>query len=177
VPGGGRRGERGDRGDTGGNIGSTLNGSDANDTLIGSRSADAINGAGGNDVLRGGAGSDRLNGGDGDDRLFGDAGVDTMTGGGGHDMFAYANVSAKGDTITDFKQGGQADRIDLSSIDRGVLVFIADSTTTVSAHAVNWYESGGNTIVQVDVNGQMGADFQITLIGTGLNLTANDFVL
>jgi hypothetical protein len=184
ATGGGRRidradrNDRGDRGDTGGTVGGTLNGSDANDTLTGGRSADAINGAGGDDVLRGGAGIDTLNGGEGHDRLFGDAGADTLTGGLGNDVFAYATaVSAKGDIIADFGQNGQADRIDLSAIDRGVLLFIAAATTTVSSHSVNWYESGSNTIVQADVNGRVGADFQVTLLGTGLNLTADDFVL
>jgi hypothetical protein len=35
----------------------------------------------------------------------------------------------------------------------------------------------GNTIVQVDVNGNTTADFQIVLHGTNLNLQGTDFIL
>jgi len=47
----------------------------------------------------------------------------------------------------------------------------------VLANAVTWYESGGNTIVQIDNTGNTVADMQIVLTGTSLHLTASDFVL
>jgi hypothetical protein len=46
-----------------------------------------------------------------------------------------------------------------------------------TAHSV-WFEDNGvdTTIVKTDVNGDTTADFQITLLGAGLGLTAADFV-
>jgi Ca2+-binding RTX toxin-like protein len=44
-----------------------INGSDGNDTITGTASADTINGGNGNDTITGGAGADILNGGAGDD--------------------------------------------------------------------------------------------------------------
>ena len=110
--------------------------------------------------------------------LIGSGGNDILTGNGGADTFLYApdqnfggNLGG-GDTITDFKQGGDADQVDLSAIDPGILTFDDNLTPAVdpgvSAHHVTWYESDGNTIVQADVNGDTTADFQITLLGTGL---------
>ena len=51
------------------------------------------------------------------------------------------------------------------------------NSATTTAHTVTWFESGGNTIIHADVNGDTVADFELTLTGTGLGLTASDFVL
>jgi hypothetical protein len=96
-------------------------------------------------------------------------------GGKGADIFVFAAAAEGGDMITDFKHG--VDHIDLSAIDAGVLSFGATASTTVSAHHLNWYESGGNTIVEADVTGDATADFHITLQGTGFGVTAADFIL
>ena len=45
------------------------------------------------------------------------------------------------------------------------------------ANRVTWSESGGNTIVRMDNNGDTTADSQIVLVGTGLGLDATDFIL
>jgi hypothetical protein len=103
---------------------------------------------------------------------------------GGADTFAFGSLSLWGpldsinyvDTVTDFKQGGDADSISLAGITGPVLAF-AGNTTTVTANSVNWFESGNITIVQADVNGNDIADFQLALRGTGLGLTAADFIL
>ena len=47
----------------------------------------------------------------------------------------------------------------------------------VVAHSVTWTESGGNTIVHADVNGNITADLTIILAGIHLHLTASDFIL
>ncbi|RWL07381.1 VCBS domain-containing protein [Mesorhizobium sp.] len=158
------------------------------DILYGNGGADSIFGLAGNDTLFGQSGNDTLGGGDGNDRLVGGVGADTLTGGLGSDTFYYGTAvsdSAPGagnfDTITDFVHG--VDKIDLSSIDANTgsggdqaFLFGGLNTATV-ANSITWEEVGGNTIVRVDVNGNTSADFQLTLIGLGLGLTASDFVL
>jgi hypothetical protein len=42
---------------------------------------------------------------------------------------------------------------------------------------VTWFESGGNTVVQADSNGDTSADVMIDFTGTTLSLTALDFIL
>ena len=75
------------------------------------------------------------------------------------------------------------DKIDLSAIDAntkraGDQTFVlAGQSGSAVANSVNWFESGGNTIVQVDVDGNRAADMEIILVGTSLGLTAADFVL
>jgi Ca2+-binding RTX toxin-like protein len=60
-------------------------GTNRNDTLLGSAANDLINGGGGNDNLSGGRGKDTLSGGAGNDTVKGGAGDDTLTGGPGSD--------------------------------------------------------------------------------------------
>ena len=166
-------------------------GGNGNDEVRGASGDDYVYGENGDDVVAGGPGNDEVYGGEGNDILFGDrgnlstAGADKLTGGAGDDTFSYLAASesfgSTVDAITDFKWGCDADKIDLSLIDAGVLSFDNNLTPTddpgVTAHHVTWYESGGNTIVQADVDGNNAVDFQITLLGTGLNLTAADFIL
>jgi hypothetical protein len=47
----------------------------------------------------------------------------------------------------------------------------------VLARGVTWLESGGQTLLRIDVNGNATADMVIALDGTGLGLTKADFVL
>ncbi|RUV90531.1 type I secretion C-terminal target domain-containing protein, partial [Mesorhizobium sp. M1A.F.Ca.IN.022.07.1.1] len=112
------------------------------------------------------------------------AGADTLAGGIGSDIFSYGAASestpAGFDTITDFVHG--VDKIDLSAIDAvsggsdQAFLFGGQTSATV-ANSITWSEVGGNTIVRADVNGSGGAEFQITLTGVNLGLTASDFVL
>ncbi|KUM23939.1 hypothetical protein AU467_32385 [Mesorhizobium loti] len=171
-----------------GNSSDGLNGANGgDDVLYGNGGADIILGMAGNDTLFGQSGNDTLNGGDGNDRLVGGVGADTLTGGLGADTFYYGSaisdspVGAGNDTITDFVHG--VDKIDLSSIDANTasggdqaFLFGGQNAATV-ANSITWSEVGGNTIVHVDVNGNTSADFQITLTGINLGLTASDFVL
>lgn len=162
-----------------------LYGSDGNDRLEGGSGADWLIGGAGDDRLLGGSGTDRLMGGADSDRLIGGAGRDWLNGGSGTDTFIFRNLSdstlAASDIIEDFIRG--IDKIDLSPIDAntkraGDQAFaFAGRSGSVAANSVNWFESGGNTVVQVDVDGNRGADMQLVLVGTNLGLTAADFVL
>src|SRR5919202_3526910 len=66
----------------------TINGTEANDTLVGGADSDRISGFGGNDFLAGGGGDDTILGGAGSDTLFGDAGDDWLAGGAGNDSIS-----------------------------------------------------------------------------------------
>jgi Ca2+-binding RTX toxin-like protein len=153
--------------------------------VIGTAFADTLNGSTLDDVLIGGAGNDIINGNAGADRIEGGAGQDTMTGGTGADTFVFLDVSqslpASKDVITDFQVG--IDKIDLSQIDASVPTPLYDqpfsyggNTSSVVAHAVTWFQTGGNTIVQADTNGDAVADLQIQLNGLK-TLSAADFIL
>lgn len=89
------------KGDTYNSVENLL-GSNHNDVLAGTGSANALWGGNGNDTLIGRGGNDTLNGGNGNDKLRGDGGSDTLTGGQGADMFIFNKTSGR-DTITDFQ--------------------------------------------------------------------------
>ncbi len=157
----------------------------SDDILIGGAGNDYLYGSAGNDWLEGGSGADRLMGAEGDDQLIGGSGRDWFNGSGGVDIFVFRSPSdslpAAPDIIEDFVHG--IDKIDLSAIDAntkraGDQAFVfAGSSTTLTANGVSWFESGGNTVVRVDVDANKTADLQLTLLGTNLGLSAADFVL
>jgi VCBS repeat-containing protein len=157
--------------------GETINGANKNDLLFGNAGNDTLNGGNGNDLLVGGAGNDILNGSDGSDVLVGGAGIDTFKYNATADSSATLTLS---DVISDFGHG--TDKIDLSAIDAvnggadNAFVFGGNNALTL-ANSVTWSESGGNTILHIDVNSNATADMQIILTGVGLGLTATDFVL
>ncbi|TIN45690.1 MAG: calcium-binding protein [Mesorhizobium sp.] len=172
----------------------SLSGGGTDDVIASTSAGQALTGGNGNDLLfgnggddstiNGGAGNDLIVGGTGNDTLTGGAGADTLAGGIGSDIFSYGAASestpAGFDTITDFVHG--VDKIDLSAIDAvsggsdQAFLFGGQTSATV-ANSITWSEVGGNTIVRADVNGSGGAEFQITLTGVNLGLTASDFVL
>ena len=132
--------------------------------------------------------SDTLIGSVNDDVLTGGGGTDIMTGNAGMDTFDFNATSessttlALSDLIRDFVHG--IDKIDLSAIDANTgtggdqaFLFGGNNANTV-ANSVTWFETGGgNTILQIDNNGDTAADMQIVLENTGLGLTDADFIL
>jgi Ca2+-binding RTX toxin-like protein len=152
------------------------------DTLTGFEN---LTGSAHDDVLTGNSGANVLTGGGGNDILNGGSGADTLMGSQGNDMFVFKVLAESGpaapDTIIDFTHG--IDKIDLSSLDANSSVggdqafAFAGQNSGVVAHSVTWVESGGNTIVRADVNGNTSADFMVVLNGVGLHLTASDFML
>ena len=76
-------------------------GTKANDTIVGTASAEKIFGYKGHDVLIGGAGDDRLNGGGGDDYISGNQGNDILRGGRGADTFVF-DGDFDADLVRDF---------------------------------------------------------------------------
>lgn len=139
--------------------GLSLEGSSSGDNLYGSQYSDQIKGMDGNDslygnrgadTLIGGDGGDTLRGGDGDDLLYGGAGADLLYGQSGADTFVFEVASAflNQDTIADF-DAGAGDKIDLHD----VLDIAFNPLTMVISQFVDFTNSGGNSIMKVDLDG------------------------
>jgi Ca2+-binding RTX toxin-like protein len=129
----------------------------------------------GNDAanrLDSGAGDDTLSGGGGNDLLIGGAGADVLTGGEGADTFRFAagdsGVGIGRDTVTDFQKG--SDKIELA----GASSFIGSNAFTGTAGEVRSAASSGQTVVELDSNGDRIADLQILLSGD-VQLDYSDF--
>lgn len=157
-----------------------LLGSNFNDTLRGDSGNNAIWGGAGKDTISGSKGNDHLEGGAGDDWLDGGAGQDTLIGGAGNDTFAFARVSdsvvgASRDRIIDFASG---DRVDLTGMEAETgtaFNFIQTAAFSNTAGEVRQFNSGGDTYIAGDVNGNGSQDFQIRLTGTH-TLTEASFI-
>jgi Ca2+-binding RTX toxin-like protein len=165
----------------------TLSGGSQDNILSGGDGDDRLAGNAGVDSLVGGAGLDSLYGGAGNDTLMGGADRDVMYGGADNDTFVFLAVgdSAAGaatrDTIGDFSgvNDGGGDVIDLSALDGGgvTLAFHDDGKFHGGAGDVRaWQSAGGNTFVEVDIDGDKRADMQITIRGLH-DIVADDLIL
>lgn len=164
-----------------------LSGGTGSDWIHGGSGTDVIAGDAGNDTLLGGSGADVITGGDGYDALSGGSGgdtlegggqADTLTGGSGADVFVFTAVSdsaigAGEDVITDFETG--IDLLDLQALASGMTLQIGGGLTGTGP-SVRTAESGGDTMVFVDTDGDGGSDLRVTLQGT-TGVTAGDFIL
>jgi Ca2+-binding RTX toxin-like protein len=154
--------------------GNTINGTDADEILIGGGTNDILYGGGGNDVLIGGAGNDQLFGGSGADRLeggagndildggsgndilIGGAGNDIMTGGLGADVFKWslADAGTAGapaqDVITDFDTVAGGDKLDLRDLLQGE---ISQGVGANLESYLHFEKVGSDTIVHISSNG------------------------
>lgn len=132
----------------------------------------ALNGSAADDILVGGNGNDTLNGGDGADTLDGGLGADVLTGGAGHDVFKYnalaeidngaywGSSALNGDTISDFAVG---DQIDLSAI-TGLTFAGMGKVFSGVVNQVQIIDDGWNrTLLQIDTNGDWNADYSLIL--------------
>ena len=147
---------------------------------------DTIGGGAGEDVIFGDNGNDVLKGGGGNDILTGGTGRDTLRGGLGDDSFNFNSVNdsaagVKRDHIVDFAKG--EDQIDVSTIDANAgaggnqdFTFIGNTAFSNTAGELRAVNSGGNTIVAGDRDGDGNADFSILVVGV-TGLTEGDFVL
>jgi Ca2+-binding RTX toxin-like protein len=140
-------------------------------------------------TLNGGAGNDTLTGSAGNDVLIGSAGLDHLFGGAGQDTFVFTGASlaaldtgvgANRDVIQDFA----GDIIDLHLIDANLGVggdqafsFIGTNAFTAAGQVHFFADGAGNTIVEGNVDNNLGADFQIELHAFAAQLQAGNFVL
>jgi len=132
---------------------------------------DVLYGSGGNDVIYGGSGNDWIFGQNGLDRLIGGAGNDTLSGGNQSDTFVFlASDGGGADMVVSFTAGGgNSDVLDISNLLAG-----SGYTTPNASQFINLVEAGGNTALQVDLDGSgSGYSFQDVAVlqgVTGLNL-------
>lgn len=141
------------------------NGTSAADWILGTESADILKGLAGNDVLSGWDGNDILNGG---------AGYDTLVGGAGSDIFVFDTKPAKNnvDTIADFEIG--VDKISLNSkIFKGLSV----GMDVIASGRIIYDSQTGTLSYDADGASTKVKPVDIALIGTGLSISAGDFIV
>jgi Ca2+-binding RTX toxin-like protein len=150
----------------------TADGGDGADVLIGSDGADTLKGGAGDDVLIGGPGLDVLNGGPGDNIVIQSVAVGRP----GNDIGAGANH----DVIQDFA----GDVISLAAVDANLdaggdqaFSFIGTEAFSAAGQLRFFADGAGNTIVEGNVDNNLGADFQIALHNFTGQLHASDFLL
>jgi Ca2+-binding RTX toxin-like protein len=156
-------------------------------TLTGNNSANSFDGDAGNDKLLGLGGNDTLQGGAGADTLTGGLGADTLWGGSADkDSFVYLSVADSGvlpgsfDSIMDFdaKDVISLKAIDADAVLAGDQAFSFIGTAAFSALGqVRYAVVGGNTVVEINVTGDLAADMQIVLSGYLAPLVGADFIL
>jgi serralysin len=132
-------------------------------------------------VLVGNTGNNVLNGGAGQDTLIGGIGTDTLIGGVGADRFVFSALNELGigsgrDVISDFSSL-QGDKIDLSKFDANVLTATLNKFSFIDS---NEFTTAGQLrfvdhILYGNVNGDLGADFEIQLVGVN-TLNATDLI-
>ena len=127
--------------------------------------------------------ADTLTGNTANNVLTGRSGADRLTGGMGADVFKYNAPTSAGtdsgttvasrDVITDFANG--IDKIDLAAF-AGTFTFMGKSAFTGTPNQLNYAQVAGNTIINLDTDGNKIVDGQIQLLGLH-NMTATDFML
>jgi len=142
------------------------------DVLIGSDGADTLKGGAGDDVLIGGPGLDILDGGPGDNVVIQSVAVGTP----GNDIGQGTNH----DVIQDFA----GDVIALAAVDANLdaggdqaFSFIGTDAFSAAGQLRFFADGAGNTIVEGNVDNNLGADFQIALHNFTGQLHASDFLL
>lgn len=160
-----------------------VTGGGGNDTLSGDHGPNGLEGGSGRDILRGRVGNDTLMGGDGDDTLIGGDGLDSQFGGEGNDVFDFASVwesppNPGRDVIGDFADPGPGggDVIDVSDI--AAFAFIGTDPFSSGGAELRVEQSGADTLVMGDVDGDGVADFEIQVnTSTAADFTEEDFWL
>ena len=132
------------------------------------------------DLLLGGSAANTLSAGAGRDILIGLAGKDRLEGGAGADWFVFAterdSKANAADTIADFRSG--ADRMVLNMPLDGLNVRLLERSQIFSGSPgeIAWHYQDKSTRIEIDVNGDGGADMAIRLAGR-IGLSESDFIL
>ena len=153
-----------------------LFGQEGIDQLIGGEGVDRLYGGADSDTLFGGAGNDTLFGEAGQDEIIGDAGIDQLFGGADGDYFEFnvgdsSSSRANADRIMDFSQA----QGDLIRFGAGT-AFIGTAAFGSVAGQIRFEQAGGNTFVEIDIDGNGVADEVVRIDGL-VTLTGSDFLL
>ena len=159
-------------------------GNSLDNSITGNAASNTLSGAGGNDILRGDGGVDTLSGGIGNDTLNGGLGKDVLSGGTGKDVFDFdaplgtANV----DRISDFSVIDDTIRLHTSVFSALAPGALAADAFTFGAAALDAQDriiyNSSTGALYYDPDGVGGvAQQQFATLGTGLGLTAADFLL
>ncbi|WP_283241376.1 M10 family metallopeptidase [Pseudomonas fluorescens] len=157
-------------------------------TLSGNNLDNVLTGNSGNNTLMGFGGTNQLFGAEGNDTLFGGWGSNTLTGGTGSDTFTFNNWITLGpemgmgpadsqNIITDFS-ALDGDKIDFSGYDMDPLTLGVQHMTFIGS---NEFTGAGqlrfvDQVLLGNVSGDLGADFQVQLLGVH-TLSANDVLV
>ncbi|MGD9801585.1 MAG: hypothetical protein AB7V02_13415, partial [Parvularculaceae bacterium] len=148
-----------------------------NDDIRGSIDANSLNGLAGNDSINGELGDDTISGGAGNDTLIGGAGSDELSGGQGIDIFSWRStlhLSATGEIITDldaldsidfqyiFNFQGEIGGLDIS--------WIGGSAFSGVAGQYRYQKTGGQTLIEFDLDGDSNTDRIITITNGAFDL-------
>lgn len=179
IGGGGGRDEL--RGGSGGDV--MYGGSEA-DLMFGQAGRDNMFGGTGDDTISGGSQKDRIDGGAGDDEIYGGDARDTITGGlgedlirggAGQDTFVWNSVAesdsmATRDRIFDFGFFGET--LDFSGVTGPALTYRFQQAFTGTGNGeLRIVENQfGNTLVQIDVDGDAVMDMVVQVNGLGLGI-------
>jgi Ca2+-binding RTX toxin-like protein len=166
------KGEAGNDRIDGGDGRDELDGGTGDDRLFGGNDRDELDGGRGDDHLFGGNDGDDLDGGRGDDVLVGGLGKDELEGGTGSDWFVFTNANEGVDSIDDFRTRGsdQDSIVFLKSMFGG---FSGDDGADLVAGGFLRARatSGGNTDIQIDVDG--GGNNFVTIATIDDRITTN----
>ena len=121
-----------------------------NDFVTGVSDAITVSGGAGNDTLFGSTAADSLSGGSGEDLIGAGLGDDVVEGGTGDDTIFGRGIDLDGDTITDLEEG---DVVELTD-------------AVVTPDDIKLAHANGDTTVEIDTNGDGGADVTFTVNGT-----------
>lgn len=168
------------------------NASVGHDTLSGVK---AVRGSGYGDLITGDGLANVLDGGEGNDTLIGAGGTDELSGGLGNDLFRYLNPLQGGDTVVDFNNTSEADKISIvrsgfgiaATVDHGKAgvsnfdteYFAANAAgTATKAHGQFIFDTNDFTLSwDADGTGVTKAALLIAQLPDGASIVAGDFEL
>ncbi|RSU59864.1 hypothetical protein DAH51_06200 [Sphingobium yanoikuyae] len=147
-----------------------VDGTQLDDVLTGSASANVLNGNGGNDRIYGGAGNDVINGGSGDDLLVGGSGNDVFDGGSGTDLIYgeagndtfLINNGWTGSYGEVFVGGSGSDTFDISAV-----IGFATTTINLTDGEFTYTPVGGGPISLSSIENVVGSDAADSITGSG----------
>jgi VCBS repeat-containing protein len=149
-------------------------------------STTTLTGTSGNDVLIATQGGEALNGGAGNDVLIGNGGSHILTGGTGDDIFAFQQTTDGPNTITDFNNTTEHDRIALSANGFGggltpgmdaSPVFETSNDNTFQSHSSLFHFDTANHTLYYSPDGTTASEIALAQVQAGVVLHPQDLLI